>query len=189
MRLGEGFFEYKIKIIKEPSINAFAYTNTSFLIDKDNKKYIAVTTGLLKKCSKDEVNFAIAHELSHHRNNDIIVKFYSQFFSMLIKFGIGFFKLFKTGTILGFLASFGIEMGVNFLLKKQELRADIDAFNYLNDAGLNPEGGIKFFERLKNSKDNAEKTILGKILLLILDDHPFLEKRIKEQKELIRNSA
>ncbi len=184
MKLGTGFWEYKVKIIKDPSINAFAYKRLGFFSDKE-KKYIGVTTGLLKKCSKDEINFAIAHELSHHRNNDIVVSFFTKVFGKLFKSGLGLIKTFKSGSVLGFLASLAIEVGIKFLLKKQELRADKDAFHYLKEAGLNPSGGLKFFERLKNNPDNLENTIFGKLLLTITDEHPFLETRIKKQRELL----
>lgn len=185
-RLGAGFFEYRVKIINDKSINAFAFALPPIFGNafKDKwRKFIGITTGMLKKCSKKEVNFAIAHELSHHRNNDLVVKLYSTILGKMLQFGLLFGKWFKSSP-QGFLASLGIELGVKFILKKQELRADIDAFNYLHKAGINPEGGVIFFERLLKSAD-FEKSFIGKILLTILDEHPFLETRLRKQKELL----
>lgn len=184
-KLGASFFEYGVKIVKDTSTNAFAFQKTPFFRGKI-KKYIGITTGMLKRCSKDEVNFAIAHELSHHRNNDIIVSVYTRLADALLKFGFSFIRFFKTSPLLGFLVGLGAMMGLKLILKKQELRADIDAFNYLKDAGLNTEGGLKFFQRILKDADDFEKSIFGKILLLILSDHPFTEKRIKKQQELLR---
>lgn len=139
---------------------------------------------MLKKCSKDEVNFAIAHELSHHRNNDIVITLNTKIFGGMLKFGFYFFNVFKSSN-LNLLATLGIELGSNFILKNQEMRADTDAFFYLRKAGLNPDGGVKFFNRLLKSTGSFEKSLLGKIFVFVFSDHPLTEKRLKNQKELL----
>jgi heat shock protein HtpX len=55
----------KIYIIDDPSPNAFA---TGF---KPDKSAIAVTTGLLARMNRDELQGVIAHEMSHIMNRDV----------------------------------------------------------------------------------------------------------------------
>lgn len=65
LALGDGIPTPKIYIIHEPSPNAFA-------TGRDPKHAsIAVTTGILEKLNKSELEGVIAHELSHVKNFDI----------------------------------------------------------------------------------------------------------------------
>lgn len=56
----------KIYIIDEPAPNAFATGR------KSEKSAVAVTTGLLAKLNRDELQGVIAHEMSHILNRDIL---------------------------------------------------------------------------------------------------------------------
>lgn len=55
----------KIYIIEDPAPNAFA---TGF---KPEKSAVAVTTGLLQRMNRDELQGVIAHEMSHIMNRDV----------------------------------------------------------------------------------------------------------------------
>lgn len=55
----------KVYIIKSPALNAFATGNSP------QNAIICVTTGLLKKLNKSEIEAVIAHEISHIKNYDI----------------------------------------------------------------------------------------------------------------------
>ena len=57
----------KIYVIQDPAPNAFA---TGF---SPEKSYIAVTTGLLEKLNRQELEGVIAHEMAHIKNRDIKV--------------------------------------------------------------------------------------------------------------------
>ncbi|MFP4402685.1 MAG: M48 family metallopeptidase [Candidatus Nanoarchaeia archaeon] len=52
-------------IIEDPSLNAYA---TGF---KPEKSYVVVTTGLIKKLNREELEGVIAHEIAHIKNYDI----------------------------------------------------------------------------------------------------------------------
>lgn len=52
-------------VIDDPSLNAYA---TGF---KPEKSYVVVTTGLIKKLNREELEGVIAHEISHIKNQDI----------------------------------------------------------------------------------------------------------------------
>lgn len=55
----------KCYIIQDPSLNAYA---TGF---SPEKSYVVVTTGLIKKLNRQELEGVIAHEIAHIKNYDI----------------------------------------------------------------------------------------------------------------------
>lgn len=57
----------KLYVIEDPALNAFATGR-----DKEHAA-VAVTTGLLQKLERDELEGVIAHELSHIGNRDILL--------------------------------------------------------------------------------------------------------------------
>lgn len=57
----------KCYVIKDSALNAYA---TGF---KPEKSYIVVTTGLLEKLNREEIEGVLAHEMSHIKNGDIKV--------------------------------------------------------------------------------------------------------------------
>jgi len=66
MKIASGL-EYmpKVYIIDDPAMNAFA-------TGRDPKKAsVAITTGLLEKLNRDELQGVIAHEISHIKNRDV----------------------------------------------------------------------------------------------------------------------
>jgi len=61
----------KCYVIEDPSLNAYA---TGF---KPENSYIVVTTGLLKRLNREEIEGVLAHEMSHIKNQDIKVMLYA----------------------------------------------------------------------------------------------------------------
>lgn len=57
----------KCYVIDDPSLNAYA---TGF---RPENSYVVVTTGLLKKLNRQEIEGVLAHEISHIKNQDIKV--------------------------------------------------------------------------------------------------------------------
>ena len=57
----------KCYVIDSPALNAYA---TGF---KPENSYVVVTTGLLKKLNRQEIEGVLAHEISHIKNQDIKV--------------------------------------------------------------------------------------------------------------------
>ncbi len=64
---GLGATPPKCYVIEDTALNAYA---TGF---KPEKSYIVVTTGLMKKLNRQELEGVIAHEMSHIKNSDIKV--------------------------------------------------------------------------------------------------------------------
>ena len=56
-----------IYIIDDPSLNAFATGRDS------NKAAVAITSGLLQKLNRDELQGVIAHEIAHIKNRDVLL--------------------------------------------------------------------------------------------------------------------
>ncbi len=56
-----------VYIIDDPAMNAFATGR------KEEKAAVAVTTGLLQKLNRDELQGVIAHEMAHVKNRDVLL--------------------------------------------------------------------------------------------------------------------
>ncbi len=54
-----------VYIVEDPALNAFATGRDA------NKAAVAITTGLLEKLNRDELQGVIAHEISHIKNRDV----------------------------------------------------------------------------------------------------------------------
>jgi len=66
MKIAAGLpFMPRIYLIDDPAPNAFAIGN------KPEKSVVAVTTGLLHRLNRDELQGVIAHEIGHVRNRDV----------------------------------------------------------------------------------------------------------------------
>ncbi|MDI3473694.1 MAG: heat shock protein HtpX [Candidatus Woesearchaeota archaeon] len=68
----------KVYIIEDESLNAFA-TGT-----KPEKSAVAVTSGLLKKLNRTELEGVLSHEISHIKNRDSMVMLYAIMFSGIV---------------------------------------------------------------------------------------------------------
>ncbi len=56
-----------IYIIDDPALNAFATGRNT------NRASVAITSGLLQKLSRDELQGVIAHEIAHIKNRDVLL--------------------------------------------------------------------------------------------------------------------
>ena len=129
----------EVAVFDSPEVNAFATGMTK------NSSLVAVSTGLLNKMSKDEVEAVLAHEVSHIANGDMVtltliqgvVNTFVMFLSRVIGYAVDKI-IFKTekGTgpaffvtmiiaelLLGVLAS----MIVMWFSRQREFRADAGA--------------------------------------------------------------
>ena len=173
-KLTSDWREYKITILRNKYINAFAYFSGG--------KAIAVTDEAVKMLTVNELNFAFAHEVAHHKKNHLLV----QIFSKLALFGgiklLGFLGVTLPLQIL----AFGVaHIGLKAVHKKEEHEADTMAVEMLNEAGITQRGAITFFERILEDEPKNKK-FLHKLRYLFLDDHPWVEERLENVKSLFR---
>lgn len=166
-----GGFPYTFKVVKDPSINAFAlpggptFVNTGLIAAADNE---------------DQLAGVMAHEISHvalrHGTNQASKQNLIQLPAMLAGSMMG------NGSLLGQLAQVGIGLGANSVLLKfsrtDESQADLNGAQIMAGAGYNPVEMARFFEKLEAQGGHAGPQFLS--------DHPNPGNRMKAIQEEIR---
>jgi len=177
-RLGEKPWQYRIRVFSTLEIegpNAFAYY-------EGERKAIGITEDFIKRFNSDEINFAIAHELAHHREEHSIVRVWTE---ILSRAGLSLlFWAFKISTFSSFLISSLVHIAKKTLYKSEEEEADLLAIDTLKKAGLSQRGGETFFLKLLKGAP-PRRGVFKKIINAVLEDHPLPEKRLEKIKGLI----
>lgn len=187
----------EVAIFDSPEVNAFATGMTK------NSALVAVSTGLLRGMTQDEVEAVLAHEVSHIANGDMVtltliqgvVNTFVMFFSRVIgnivdkavfktKDGNGpafFITMIIAEMVLGVLAS----IIVMWFSRQREFRADAGSANLASSQMM-----IAALERLKNAH---EPSVLPKQMAAfgissfggisqLFASHPSLDDRIAALK-------
>jgi heat shock protein HtpX len=187
----------EVAIFDSPEMNAFATGMTK------NSSLVAVSTGLLRGMTQDEVEAVLAHEVSHIANGDMVtlmliqgvVNTFVMFFSRIIgnivdkavfktKDGNGpafFITMIIAEMVLGVLAS----IIVMWFSRQREFRADEGSANLASSQKM-----ISALERLKNAH---EPSVLPKQMAAfgissfgsiskLFASHPSLDDRIATLK-------
>jgi heat shock protein HtpX len=187
----------EVAIFDSPEMNAFATGMTK------NSSLVAVSTGLLRGMTQDEVEAVLAHEVSHIANGDMVtlmliqgvVNTFVMFFSRIIgnivdkavfktKNGNGpafFITMIIAEMVLGVLAS----IIVMWFSRQREFRADEGSANLASSQKM-----IAALERLKNAH---EPSVLPKQMAAfgissfggmsqLFASHPSLDDRIAALK-------
>jgi len=198
LAMAAGIPRPKIYVISDPSPNAFATGRDP------QHAVIAVTSGLLGKMNRAELEGVLAHEMSHIRNFDTrfmttvivlvgLVSILGQFAGRMFWFGGGrgrdredrggglIMVLGILLVVLGPIAGTLVQLAIS---RKREFLADASAAQLTR----NPEGLANALEKLKNAPpvQNADSTTaslyisnpLGKVGGLFAT-HPPLDERIK----------
>lgn len=189
----------EVAIFDSPEVNAFATGMTK------NSSLVAVSTGLLRGMTQEEVEAVLAHEVSHIANGDMVtltliqgvlntfVMFLSRVIGNIVdkavfktKDGNGpafFITMIIAEMVLGVLAS----IIVMWFSRQREFRADAGAANLASSQKM-----IAALERLKNAH---EPTVLPKQMAAfgissfgggmsqLFASHPSLDDRINALKE------
>ena len=193
----------RVAIMDTPVPNAFATGRNP------NNAVVAVTTGLMRTLSRDEVEAVIGHELSHIKNRDVrtitIASFLSTvaFFIMRWAMFAGMFGNRREGngsTILIFVVS-AIVWFISFLL----IRALSRYREYAADAGSavitgRPDALISALKKISGKmnyvSEDAKKSVEGmnaffiipaisrNSILSLFSTHPPIEKRIERLQKM-----
>lgn len=186
----------EVGIYQSPEMNAFATGPTK------KRSLVAVSTGLLDRMNKDELEGVLAHEVSHIANGDMVTmtliagvvnafamflsRVISYFVSMTVKEDVAYLVRFVLTIMLDIVFSILGSIVVAVFSRKREYRADKGA------AAL--AGREKMIAALENLKSNFEPMdrraasldtlkISGRSAFLALfSTHPSLEKRIEALK-------
>ena len=152
----------------------------AFALGFPAKRYIAFHSVTLEKCSWEEIEGVVAHEVGHHVNNDTLI-----------------FGTFGTGTLLisawlsnallathNLLNLFFIDVGISLVVlllgsyvsRWREHRADVFAKNHLQ----NTNGLADFLERvIKEYKEEGYNSTEFRSSLNFISIHPSIEERVK----------
>jgi heat shock protein HtpX len=188
----------EVGIYDSPEMNAFATGPTK------KRSLIAVSSGLLNKMNKDEIEGVLAHEISHIANGDMITmtliagvvnsfamflsRVISYFVSLSVKEDIAYIVRFALTIALDILFSILGSIIVAFFSRSREFKADMGAATIAGKDKMiaaleNLQRNFEPIDRRAASLDTLK--ISGKSgFLALFSTHPALEKRI----EMLRNS-
>ncbi len=201
LAIGSGVPMPKLYLINDPSPNAFATGRDP------NHAAVAVTTGLLEKLSKVELEGVLAHELSHVRNFDtrlmaitaILVGFVSILADLFLR---GFFRgsgrskgkgqaiFVLLGILLAILSPIAATLIQLAISRKREFLADASGVLITRY----PEGLASALEKISKDPlpvhsasnatahlfiENPFKKDVGKRFAGLFNTHPPIEERIK----------
>jgi Zn-dependent protease with chaperone function len=162
-------FKEKISLIPLPLPDFVATAG----ITEKGKRVIVLSTGTVKKVSREELDFIVAHEFAHHYKNHLanirLIRGARTTFALLSIFTLSTFT--PAGLLVGALSGL-IGSLFQWHIKRKELEADLTAVELLKKANLSCRGGEKFFKRI------LKEGIYGELL----DEHPRTEKRLNEVK-------
>ncbi len=158
---------FKLQILATSDVNAFALPGG----------FIFLTAGLLQRInSKDEIAFAIAHEISHVLLKHPMQRIVSDFSSQVIS------NIFLRGGVLGVMAKMAVMTFLkNSYSHEKELEADIEAIKLMKKCGFSPEGAKNLLNRLSDHKMKTPT------LFNYLSSHPTFESRILKINSVINN--
>ena len=161
-------FDYTFKVVKDDSINAFAIPGG----------HVYIQTGLLKAAdNEDEVAGVLAHEVNHvvarHGTRQLTQQYG---YGLLLQLVLGQ----NPGMVAQLASSLAGKAGSLAYSRSMERQADFLGVETMHKAGYNPEGMVKFFQKL-DSIHRQNPSILTKFF----SSHPLTAERIQDVKEEI----
>lgn len=169
-----GPFPFRFHAIQDKAVNAFAFPGGP----------IFVNTGLLASIPNEtELACVLAHEMSHvalrHGTHQVTK-------TIPITAAAAFFgAIIGNDSTLAQLGQLGVNFGAQSVLlhysRESESEADWNGVLILQDAGYDPMGLARFFERL-----NAERTQPSGVAAF-LSDHPDPENRVEAVEREVRD--
>jgi len=164
----ENEFHYKIHVVQEDEVNAFALAGG----------HIVIFSGLIETVkSENELAFVLAHELGHFANRDHLQGFGRKLVLLTLSTLILGNNSDITQTLVSSLGN--VEMKFS---QRQESAADLFAVDLVNDKYGHVEGVFDFF--VNNYEENNSK---GKSYFFA--SHPLPEKRIEIMNKYIRKNG
>lgn len=175
-------YEFHVYIANDAELNAFALPGG----------YIVLNSGLLQRAeSADEVLGVLAHEIAHVTEQHGVRQ-------VMARAGLVLTVQALVGDVNGIMAM--IAAATPALLSQSysrgfETAADEHGFALLEEANINPNGLVSFFEkiieeeqaRLEEIEDEDSKAVMENIMPL-LSSHPATQERIENMQDMIAGS-
>ncbi|MBS0169763.1 MAG: M48 family metallopeptidase [Nitrospira sp.] len=134
-------YTFQVSVVQSPVVNAFALPGG----------YVVVFTGLMNKAeSGEEVAGVLSHELNHVLQRHGLERMVKMLGLAAV---VGIIVGDQQG-VLGLAKQLGMELATLKFGRAQETEADLTGLRLLSDAGIAPDGMIRFFERL-SEKDGG----------------------------------
>jgi len=162
--------EYKFKVIDKKEINAFACPGG----------YVYVYVGLLEILNSEaELAAVLSHEVSHLVARHSMKKLQNIYgYSILAQIALGDKAKGAAGEVVN-VAAMLILQGYS---RDNEFEADRYGILYAKDAGYNPRGMVRVFEKFKKMEGNPPPAVLG-----LLYSHPPAGDRIRRGESEIKS--
>ncbi len=171
----------------------------AFAVGTKEKPVIGMTTGLVNMLSERELSGVLAHEISHIKNNDLLVKGLALSFGnltntlswvgrLLLLFALPMFLLGSETISLGAILLLILSPGLNALLqlglsRSMEYLADHDAALITKDP-LGLASALQRIDRLSRPWWRAWNPVASQASTDWLRSHPKTEKRIERLRTL-----
>ena len=162
-------YTFRVIVVNQPAINAFAVPGGT----------IVILRGLLEKTqSAEELAGVLAHEMQHiiHRHATRALLQQASL-RLLLAAMVG-----DAGTVMAFGVEGAQTIGMLHYTRQKEEEADREGIKMLMAAGVDPQGMIRFFEKMQNESEKSLK------LPAYLSTHPDLNDRIQRLKSLAADS-
>ena len=161
-------FDYVFKVVKDDTVNAFAVPGG----------YIYLQTGLLKAAeTEEEIAGVVAHEINHvvarHSTRQLTQQ---HGYALLLQLILGK----DPGLVTQIAGSLVGKAGALAYSRGMESQADFLGVETMHKAGYNPEGILKFFQKL-DSMNKRDPNALARFF----SSHPMTADRIEEVKKEI----
>lgn len=161
-------FDYTFKVVKDDTVNAFAVPGG----------YVYLQTGLLKAAeTEDEVAGVLAHEINHVVARHSTRQLTQQYgYSLLLQLVLGQ----DPGLVSQIAGSLVGKAGALAYSRGMETQADFLAVETMHKAGYNPNGILKFFQKLDAMSKRDPNA-----LMRFFSSHPMTSDRIEEVRKEI----
>jgi predicted Zn-dependent protease len=169
------YIQFKVKVIKNPYLNAFSYPNG----------VIYVHTGILARMDNEaQLATLLGHEITHITHRHAVRTFRDiknkTAFLATLQVSLAVFKDDIIRELVNILGMIGTIAAISGYSKKLETEADIEGFKLMLNAGYDPYEAPKLFEYLKKELEDEqikEPFFFG--------THPRLQERIQNYNSFL----
>jgi len=168
-------FTFRVRIIKDPYLNAFAFPNG----------VIYIHTGLLARLDNEaQLAALLAHEMTHCTRRHTLRTFrgLKSHKAVLASQKQAMTRFGRVGDLLALLGTAGSMAAVTGYSQKLETEADMVGLELMSKAGYEPTEALRLFEHLKHEVETQnirEPFFFG--------THPRLQKRIHNCRDFLDN--